>query len=210
MEKLNFAKGTIILGVDEAGRGPLAGPVTAACVCFPEDYRNDQINDSKKLSHTKREKLYTEITANALAYSIISIGAKRIDKHNILGATKLAMLYAVKRVARQLKNIHALSSSDFLVIIDGNQPIKTTLCQQSIVKGDSKVMQIAAASILAKVTRDRLMSVLDNKFPQYGFSIHKGYPTVLHLQKVAEHGPCAIHRLTFRGVREHVGRLETY
>lgn len=204
MENNYSNDGAVILGVDEAGRGPLAGPVTAACVCFPGDYFNPEIKDSKKISQQKREKLFVEITEHALAYAIVSVSPRRIDQLNILGATKLAMVCAVRKVSRQLTARYQMCHDEFFVLIDGNQPINTPLRQQSIVKGDSKVLQISAASILAKVTRDRLMMLMDEKFPQYGFSVHKGYPTALHLQKIAEYGPSIIHRRTFRGVREYL------
>ena len=172
------------LGVDEAGRGPLAGPVTAACVCFPHDYANNQITDSKKLSPKKREKLFEEICESAIAYSIVSVGPRRIDKLNILQATRLAMLLCVQRVEAGLKKINILST-DLNVLIDGNKKIDTLLCQETIIKGDEKVMVIGAASILAKVTRDRLMCKLDIMYPQYELRIHKGYPTKSHMEKIA-------------------------
>ena len=193
----------IIAGVDEAGRGPLAGPVTAACVCFPNGYENDRITDSKKLSHKTREILFEEIISAALAYSIVSVGPKRIDSLNILQATKLAMLHAVNRVHQKLISRYG-NEVDFRIQIDGNQPIATKLPQQTIVKGDATVMVIGAASILAKVTRDRLMEKLHERYPNYDFNVHKGYPTKNHLEKIIKHGPCGIHRCTFRGVREYI------
>jgi ribonuclease HII len=194
----------VILGVDEAGRGPLAGPVTAAGVVFPEGYQNDAIRDSKKLSAKQREELFKIITREALAYSIINVGQSRIDKLNILGATKLAMFYAVQRVYQQLvqKNLKA----KLKVLIDGNQLITPLynsdfgagLPQEAIVKGDAKVLQISAASILAKVSRDRLMQLIAKKYPGYHFEGHKGYPTQEHYARIKELGVAQIHRKSFR------------
>ena len=203
----------LILGVDEAGRGPLAGPVTAACVVFAPQYHNEKITDSKKLSEKRREILYDEIIENSLAYSIVSVGPNRIDKLNILGATKLAMFYAVQRVYNQLCRIFSTSAhttaelnSSIQILIDGNQPIEplyksdfgATLYQEAIVKGDAKIAQISAASILAKVTRDRLMLKIAKLYPEYNFEIHKGYPTKAHYEKIKEFGVCSVHRKSFR------------
>ena len=196
----------LILGVDEAGRGPLAGPVTAACVVFTPQYHNEKITDSKKLSEKRREILYDEIIENALAYSIVSVGPSRIDKLNILGATKLAMFYAVKRVHNQLCKIFSPSvaelDSRIKILIDGNQLINrlhdSELYQEAIVKGDAKIAQISAASILAKVTRDRLMLKIAKLYPEYDFEIHKGYPTKAHYEKIKEFGACKVHRKSFR------------
>ena len=193
----------ITAGVDEAGRGPLAGPVTAACVCFPDGYKNDKITDSKKLNPQTREKLFDEIVCEAIAYAVVSVGPKRIDHLNILQATKLAMLLAVNRVHKQLW-AQLGDGFELRIQIDGNQPIATKLPQQTIVKGDATVMVIGAASILAKVTRDRLMEKLHQRYPNYNLNVHKGYPTKSHLEKIVQHGPCTIHRRTFRGVKEYV------
>ena len=191
----------IIAGIDEAGRGPLAGPVTAACVCFYDDYENSKITDSKKLSEKARDRLFDEIMSAARAYSVVSVGPKRIDRINILQATRLAMLLAAKRVEKQLFT-QLGGGFELRLQIDGNQPIATNLPQQTIIKGDATVMVIGAASILAKVTRDRLMEKLHERYPNYDLNIHKGYPTKAHLEKIVQHGPCAIHRRTFRGVKE--------
>ncbi|MDR2338492.1 MAG: ribonuclease HII [Deltaproteobacteria bacterium] len=194
----------LILGVDEAGRGPLAGPVTAAGVIFPVGYRNEAIKDSKKLSARQREELFETIIRKALAYSVISVGQCRIDKLNILGATKLAMFYAVKRVYQQL--IKQGLDLNLKILIDGNQLITplansdfgSHLSQEAIVKGDAKVMQIAAASILAKVSRDRLMGLIAKKYPGYNFEGHKGYPTPEHYLRIQKLGISKAHRKTFR------------
>ncbi len=185
----------LIAGTDEAGRGPLAGPVSAAAVVFPEGYENKEIKDSKQLSAKKREILYDAILKDALAYSIICVGHHRIDRFNIREASRLAMKLAVKRVAQKCKVD--------LVRVDGNTPIVTHLPQQTVVGGDRKHVEISAASILAKVYRDRLMNVLDKKYPGYGLKKHAGYPTKDHKEAIAKLGPSKVHRKTFSGVKEH-------
>lgn len=187
-----------IAGVDEAGRGPLAGPVTAAAVILQPGYFNARINDSKKLSIKERDKLYHEIIRDSLAYSIVSVGAKRIDKLNILRASLHAMELAAFRLCKQL------NSKNICFLIDGNFPIGNNFVSEPIIKGDGKIQSIAAASILAKVTRDRLMDVLETRYPGYEFSKHKGYPTKLHMEKITELRPSRVHRSTFRGVKEHI------
>jgi len=187
-----------IAGIDEVGRGPLAGPVTAACVVLPKDYTNPQIKDSKKLSPKKREELYPVIIAQALAYSVVSVGHKRIDQLNIRNATKLAMELASKRVFAQLKKKYG--EVELLLLIDGNMPICTTCEQRTIIKGDQKELAIAAASIIAKVTRDRLMDTLEKKYPGYRLDVHKGYPTLYHREALKKNGASPIHRRTFAGV----------
>ena len=178
----------IVCGIDEAGRGPLCGPVVAAACILPRGLVIDGLNDSKKLTEKKREKVFEEITKNALAYSIALSTVEEINETNILEATLLAMRRAVEQL--QVRPDFAL--------VDGNRdpgiPDVETLC---IVKGDAQSASIAAASILAKVTRDRLMMELDAQYPQYQFAKHKGYPTALHQQLVLEHGPCPQHRQTF-------------
>ncbi|MDO5015066.1 MAG: ribonuclease HII [Clostridia bacterium] len=174
-----------ICGVDEAGRGPLAGPVVAAGVILPTDFDLQQINDSKKLSPKKREILFDRITANAIDYAIEFVDEKTIDEINILQATLLAM----KRVVLKLK-------ADF-VLIDGNQKIDLNIVQETVIKGDSKVASIACASILAKVARDRFMVEQSKLYPEYEFERHKGYPTKLHREKILEFGACDIHRKSF-------------
>ena len=176
-----------ICGVDEAGRGPLAGPVFAAAVILPEDYEIEGINDSKKLSEKKRDKLYDEIIEHALAYSVQSCDNKIIDEINILAATMLAMKRAVE----------SLEIKPDIVYVDGNRLPDLEVPAEYIIKGDATSASIAAASILAKVSRDRFMYEMDKKYPEYCFEQHKGYPTKLHYEKIREFGPCEIHRLTF-------------
>jgi len=185
----------LIAGVDEAGRGPLAGPVFAAAVVFDKDTYIEEINDSKKLTEKKREELFDVIREKALYYNIVSVDEKEIDHINILNAALKAFEMAVT----------GLEELPDVTLIDGNRCSKDfpTLAE-TIVKGDAKSMSIAAASILAKVARDRYIVALDEKYPEYNFKKHKGYPTKEHLEAVAKYGPCPIHRLTFKGVKEHV------
>lgn len=180
-----------IAGVDEAGRGPLAGPVVAAAVVFPPGYSNIQINDSKKLNAKKRTELFSEIQS-VCDWVIIAVGHRRIDKLNIRNATKLAMSLAVRRINADL------------VQIDGNMSIDTDLPQETIIKGDALIPVISAASILAKVWRDSLMRKIADKYKGYGFEIHAGYPTKFHRDAIRQLGPCVIHRQTFRGVKEYL------
>lgn len=187
-----------VAGVDEAGRGPLAGPVVAAAVVLPKNYSHPEITDSKKLSAKKREQLYALICADALEYSIVAVGHQRIDSLNILQATRLAMRLAVERI-----------DCDY-VVIDGNTPIDIRLPQEVIVGGDRLRIEISAASILAKVWRDRLMQRLDSRYPGYGLAKHAGYPTASHRAAIVSLGPARIHRLTFAGVREHAHRISGY
>ena len=177
----------LIAGVDEAGRGPLAGPVYAAAVILPENTIIRGINDSKKLSEKKREELYEEITEKALAYCIASVDEKRIDEINILNATFEAMNKAVQ----------GLSAVPDYVIIDGNRISGMTIPHETVVKGDSKSISIAAASILAKVSRDRFICAMAEKYPEYGFEKHKGYGTKAHTEALIKYGPCEIHRRSF-------------
>lgn len=177
----------IICGIDEAGRGPLAGPVYAAAVILPPDCVIDGLNDSKKLTEKKREKLFDEIKEKALAYGIASADEKEIDEINILNATFLAMKRAVD----------SLSVKPDLALVDGNQKPHTGIEEVTVVKGDAKSMSIAAASVLAKVSRDRFMLETAKEYPQYEFERHKGYGTKLHYEKIAQYGVCEIHRRTF-------------
>lgn len=187
-EKKKTADGCgLICGVDEAGRGPLAGPVFAAAVILPLDYEIEGINDSKKLSEKKREKLFDEIIEHAVAYSIQSCDQKVIDEINILQATMLAMKTAVED----------LSVRPDMVFVDGNRLPKWYIPSECVIKGDATSANIAAASILAKVSRDRFMMEMDKEYPEYGFAKHKGYPTKLHYEKIREFGPSKIHRMTF-------------
>ena len=176
-----------ICGVDEAGRGPLAGPVYAAAVILPPDLVIPGLNDSKKLSEKRREELFDVITGNAIAYSIASVDEKRIDEINILNATFAAMNNAV----------NSLSISPDFCLIDGNRIKNMTIPHETIVKGDAKSASIAAASILAKVSRDRFIIEMSKKYPQYGFENHKGYGTTAHNEAILKYGPCEIHRRTF-------------
>lgn len=186
----------LVAGMDEAGRGPLAGPVVCACVIMPleEDKIIDGINDSKKLSAKKRETLYEKIISTALSYCIVEVDEKTIDKINILQATKLGMQRA----------LNGLSHRPQTVLIDAVK-IDTDVNQVSIIKGDSLSYNIAAASILAKVYRDRLMCKLAKKYPEYNFEKHKGYGTKEHIELLQKYGKCPIHRDTFIGHFVDVG-----
>lgn len=189
LEKAARSEGyNIVCGVDEAGRGPLAGPVCAAAVILPEDCVIDGLNDSKKISEAKREKLYDVIIEKAVAYSVCYGTLHEVEQYNILEATYLAMNRAVQ----------GLPVKPDLALIDGNRvPKGATVPCKTVVKGDSKSFSIAAASILAKVTRDRLMLEYAQKYPQYGFEKHKGYGTKDHYAAIKEHGICEIHRKSF-------------
>ena len=183
-----YAKGkSYIAGVDEVGRGPLAGPVCAAAVILPKDLIIDGINDSKKLTEKKRDALFDEIKEKALAYSIQFVEPEVIDKINIRQATHLAMENAVKDL--KVRPDH--------VLIDGNDNIPIDAPYTYIVKGDAKSQTIAAASILAKVSRDRLMKELDKEYPQYGLGKHKGYGTKAHMEAIQKYGVAKIHRQSF-------------
>lgn len=185
-----------VAGVDEAGRGPLAGPVVSAAVVFPVKAVIEGLDDSKKLTARKRVELFPKIKEEAIAFEVSVVNAEVIDKVNILQATRLAMKQAVERL---------LYSPD-LLLIDGNQKIESPIEQWTIVKGDAKSFSIAAASVLAKVTRDRIMEDFHRLYPQYEFSQHKGYGTKQHCDLIVEHGPCPIHRHTFKRVAEYVKR----
>ncbi|MFH1823072.1 MAG: ribonuclease HII [Patescibacteria group bacterium] len=196
-EKKLFSQGYNLIGaLDEAGRGPLAGPVVAACVVFNANIsiNNDliRVNDSKKLSEKIREALFELIKQNFIEVGVGICDHRTIDRINILQATFLAMKKAISSVRNR---------PDF-IIIDGS--LKLPNCstpQQPYVKGDERLFTIAAASIIAKVTRDRLMQEMDKLYPNYGFGKHKGYGTKLHLEKLKQYGPCAIHRLSFNNVK---------
>jgi ribonuclease HII len=185
---------SLIAGVDEAGRGPLAGPVVASAVMLPEGLRIPGVDDSKKLSPETRERLFDVICSQALAVGIGMGSPEMIDRINILQATRHAMLQAVA----------ALSPHPDFILIDGITPIDSIIHQKTIKKGDSLSLSIAAASIIAKVTRDRLMRELDAVHPGYGFAAHKGYGSAAHLEAIRQLGPSPIHRLSFGGVKEHV------
>ncbi len=185
----------VICGVDEAGRGPLAGPVFAAAVILPDGLEDIGLNDSKKLSEKKRETLFDLIKEKAVAYSIASADQNEIDDLNILNATFLAMQRAVE----------GLSVKPDLALIDGNRKPNTGVEEITLVKGDAKSISIAAASILAKVSRDRYMLELDKQYPEYEFAKHKGYPTALHYEKIKAHGISPVHRLSFlKNLSEHI------
>lgn len=182
----------LICGVDEAGRGPLAGPVSAAAVILDPANPIPGLNDSKKLSEKQRDKLALLIRERALAWAVAYASVEEIDRLNILQATLLAMQRAVQ----------ALSIQPQQVLVDGLYCPQTGIPSEAIVKGDSKVAAISAASILAKTDRDALMLQLDAQYPQYGFSIHKGYPTAAHLAALRAHGASEVHRKSFKPVRE--------
>jgi len=177
----------LICGVDEAGRGPLAGPVCAAAVILPQGLVVDGLNDSKKLSEKKREELFPLICEQALSYSIAFSSVEEIEEINILQAAMLAMKRA----------IGGLSLQPGLALIDGNRCPETETESRFIIGGDGKCASIAAASVLAKVTRDRLMIELAEKYPEYGFEKHKGYGTKAHIEALRRYGPCEIHRPSF-------------
>lgn len=188
----------IIAGVDEAGRGPLAGPVVCAAVVLPDGHGLQGLNDSKKLSAAQRDRLFDRIQTQAAAFSIVFVAPDEIDLHNIFQATLLGMARAV----RQLPVMPGLA------LIDGTHTPKDLVCPaQAIIKGDGKEACIMAASILAKVSRDRYMQELHGQHPEYGFDRHKGYPTPAHLQALQRHGACAEHRRSFAPVRAALARL---
>jgi len=194
-EKALMAKGYAkIAGVDEAGRGPLAGPVVSAAVILPPRFEALGINDSKQLTPRQRAQWYDRIYAHAEAVGIGIVDAIEIDRINILQAARLAMVMAVANLKPR---------PDFL-LIDGNVGIPTDVAQQPIVKGDARSVSVAAASIVAKVSRDHLMHRYHLDYPQFGFDRHKGYPTAAHRAAIARHGPCTIHRRSFKGVYEYL------
>lgn len=183
-----------VAGVDEAGRGPLAGPVVAAAVVLPREVSLPGLRDSKKMSPTLRVKLFDQIIGKCLGFGIGRVDENTIDEINILQAALLAMKRAVEQ----------LTVPPDLLLIDGNRGIDCGMRQQTIIGGDDASLCIAAASVLAKVTRDRLMEEYHEQYPQYEFSRHKGYGTRLHRERIQQYGPCPIHRKTFKGVAEFV------
>lgn len=192
--QLRLTRGELLCGVDEAGRGPLAGPVVAAAVILPPRLEPEclpGLNDSKKLTEKRREALFQPILDQALAWGIGQASCEEIDELNILNATFLAMRRAVEELTRQLGQAPAL------VLVDGNRDPRLGLPTRTVVKGDSTSASIAAASVLAKVTRDRLLLELDRQYPQYAFAKHKGYPTKEHYRLLEEHGVCPQHRRSF-------------
>ena len=189
-----------IAGIDEAGRGPLAGPVVSAAVILPEDFTCPGVTDSKKISEKKREALFPLIKRQALGVGIGLADHQEIDQINILAASLLSMKRAVLNLAVSPNRLPPdFVLPDFL-LVDGKFTIDMDLPQLAIIKGDSRSISIAAASIIAKVTRDHIMAELHKIYPQYNFIRHKGYPTKAHKQAIVQHGPCPVHRTTFNGV----------
>ena len=178
---------SLLCGVDEAGRGPLAGPVCAAAVILPRGLVIEGLNDSKKLTEKKREALFDPICEQAISFGIAFAGVEEIEEHNILNATYLAMNRAIAK----------LDPQPALALIDGNRSTGITVQNRCIVKGDARCADIAAASVLAKVSRDRYMLEMASLYPQYHFEQHKGYGTKLHYAAIREYGPCPIHRMSF-------------
>ena len=187
----------LVAGVDEAGRGPLAGPVAVAAVILPQEDHLPRINDSKKLSAAVREELFTQIVAIAISYHVALIDAETIDRMNILQATKMGMYEAIA----------ALTPAPDEVLIDAVELPKLSMPSQSIIKGDAKSASIAAASILAKVTRDHLMEQYDTEYPHYGFAKHKGYGTQEHIDAICKYGVCPIHRKSFDPIRSMLNNI---
>ena len=183
-------------GVDEVGRGPLIGPVVTACCILPKDFKLEGLTDSKKLTEKKREEYYKYIKENCIAYGIGEASPERIDEINIYQATKEAMIMAINKVRDQIPLEH--------VLIDA-MPLELDIPNTSIIKGDAKSISIAAASVLAKVTRDHMMIELDKKYPEYGFAKHKGYPTKKHLEAIHEYGLIDGYRKTYGPVKELLG-----
>lgn len=180
-------------GVDEVGRGPLIGPVVASCVVLPKDFVLEGLTDSKKLSEKKRDKFYDYIIEHALAYGIGVVSPEEIDEINIYEASRKAMLIAISKVREQINLEH--------VLIDA-MPIKIDIPTTSIIKGDAKSISIAAASVVAKVTRDKMMYELDEKYPMYGFASHKGYPTKKHIEAIHKYGLIEGYRKSYGPVKE--------
>lgn len=180
-------------GVDEVGRGPLVGPVVAACVVLPKDFVLEGLTDSKKLSEKKRDLFYEYINEHSLAWDVGIIGPEIIDEVNIYAATKLAMKEAINKVRKKINVEH--------VLIDA-MPLEIDIPTTSIIKGDAKSISIAAASVMAKVTRDRMMYELDKKYPEYGFGSHKGYPTKKHVEAIKKYGLIEGYRKSYGPVKE--------
>lgn len=180
-------------GVDEVGRGPLVGPVVAACVVLPKDFVLEGLTDSKKISEKKRDLFYEYINEHSLAWDVGIIGPEIIDEVNIYAATKLAMKEAINKVRKKINVEH--------VLIDA-MPLEIDIPTTSIIKGDAKSISIAAASVMAKVTRDRMMYELDKKYPEYGFGSHKGYPTKKHVEAIKKYGLIDGYRKSYGPVKE--------
>lgn len=189
---------TSIAGIDEAGRGPLAGPVVVACVVMPKDSMIEGVNDSKKVSEKKREKLYEQITEEALGFGVGIISQEEIDRINILNATKEGLTAAIKEMEKDLQEKQRGFEKPEIILVDALTKIDTDhIPYKSIIKGDAKSYSIAAASIVAKVTRDRIMRAWDEVYPMYGFEKHKGYGTAAHIAAIKEYGLCPLHRRSF-------------
>lgn len=187
-QKLYSEKIKLIAGIDEAGRGPLAGPVVVGIAIMPKDSMIEGVNDSKKVSEKKREKLYDQITEEAICWSVGIADQREIDEINILNATKKALTLAIDN----------LKIKPDKIVVDALDKIDTRgIPYISVIKGDAKIYSISAASIIAKVTRDRIMREYDEVYPEYGFSTHKGYGTAKHIQAIKEYGICPLHRKTF-------------
>lgn len=200
-EKELYEKGiNYIAGVDEVGRGPLYGPVVVAAVILPKEYKLDGLTDSKKLTPKRRDEYYDIIMRDALCVSISEVGPGRIDEVNIYEATKEAMYEAIKNLT--LKPEH--------VLIDAMKLEKLEIPSTSIIKGDSKSESIAAASVVAKVTRDRMMDDVDKIHPEYGFKNHKGYPTKAHIENIIKYGILEEHRMTFEPIKSIISGSEIY
>jgi len=180
-------------GVDEVGRGPLIGPVVTACVVLPKDFKLEGLTDSKKLTEKKRDLYYDYIIENCIAYAIGEVSPERIDEINIYEASREAMIIAINKVRKQINLEH--------VLVDA-MPINIDIPTTSIIKGDAKSISIAAASVIAKVTRDRMMYELDKKYPEYGFGSHKGYPTKKHIEAIKKYGLIEGYRKTYGPVKE--------
>ena len=187
-EKIYSEGANYICGIDEAGRGPLAGPVVVASVILPRDSMIEGVNDSKKITENKRERVYEEIIKQAISYGVGIIDENKIDEINILQATKLGLTNSIKE----------LKVTPDIILVDALKGIDTcNIPYQSIIKGDALCYSIAAASIIAKVTRDRIMKGYDKVYPEYGFATHKGYGTAKHIEAIKEYGICPIHRRSF-------------
>ena len=199
IEEELYEKGiTSIAGIDEAGRGPLAGPVVVACVVMPRDSMIEGVNDSKKVSEKKRERLYEEIIEEAIGYGVGIISQEEIDRINILNATKEGLTTAIKEMEKDLQVKKREIKKPEIILVDALTKIDTDhIPYRSIIKGDAKSYSIAAASIIAKVTRDRIMRQWDEVYPMYGFAKHKGYGTAAHIAAIKEYGLCPLHRRSF-------------
>lgn len=194
-EKELYAKGIInIVGTDEAGRGPLYGPVVAGAVMLPPDFKLDGLNDSKKLTEKKREEFYEYIVNHAI-YGVGVVSAKEIDEVNIYQASKKAMMLAIEEVKKQVPVDYILTDA---------MPLEMDIPSMAIIKGDAKSMSIAAASVIAKVTRDHMMYQVDKEYPMYGFKNHKGYPTKKHLEAIKQYGLIDGYRLTYGPIKEMI------